>query len=292
MGLVIGMIILSLIISGVILGVIIYLNDENDEKIKKRWSMLGFICMLGVLFGCFTVIGANNVGIIYNQLKGGVQDEIIGEGIKIKSPFEKIYKISTTVEQLDFNDISIQTNDAQFVNAIIQVQVRIDKNNAFEYFKKYQNKSLKDISPILSNTTQKCFESVTTRYNIMELLGENRSEIVEKTQNLVKEELAKDGITVERIILIDTDAGDAVEQAIANEAVAKKNAETAEYNKKKAEIDGDAKVIEAQKQKEANEMKQKTLTDEILTEKFIDKWNGELPDTMMSDDITKVFSIK
>lgn len=292
MGLIIGMIILSIAISGVILGVIICINDENDEKIKKRWSMLGFLCMLGILFGCFTTIKANNVGIIYNQLKGGVQNEIIGEGIKIKSPFEKIYKISTTVEQLDFNDISIQTNDAQFVNSIIQVQVRINKENAFEYFKKYQDKSLKNISSILSNTTQRCFESVTTKYNIMELLGEKRSEIVEKTQNMVKEELSKDGITVERIILIDTDAGDAVEQAIANEAVAKKNAETAEYNKKKAEIDGDAKVIEAQKQKEANEMKQKTLTDEILTEKFIDKWNGELPDTMMSDDITKVFSIK
>lgn len=133
---------------------------------------------------------------------------------------------------------------------------------------------------------------VSTQYNIMEVLGEKRDEIVNKTLEAVKSELIKDGILVERIILVDTDAGDTIEQAIANEASAKKEAETAQYLKEKAELEGDAKVIEAQKEKEANELKQKSLTNEILIEKMLEKWNGQLPTTMLNDDIMSVFNVK
>ena len=37
------------------------------------------------------------------------------------------------------------------------------------------------------------------------------------------------------------------------------------------------KIIEAQGEAEANAAKSSQLTDQILKEKFIDKWNGELP---------------
>lgn len=132
---------------------------------------------------------------------------------------------------------------------------------------------------------------VTTQYNIMEVLGEKRDEIVNKTLEQVQIELAKDGIIIERLILVDTDAGEAIEQAIQKEASAKKEAETAKYLKEKAELEGEAKVIEAQKEKEANELKQKTLTNEILTEKMIEKWNGILPTTMLGQDILSTFNI-
>ena len=159
-----------------------------------------------------------------------------------------------------------------------------------EYFKKYGGKKMHDIQSILSNTTQKQLEKTTTQYNIMEVLGEKRDEIVNKTLEAVKEEFIQDGIVVERIILVDTDAGETIENAIANEASAKKEAETAAYLKEKAELEGEAKVIQAQKEKEANELKQVTLTKEILMEKMIEKWNGQLPTTMLNEDIMSVFN--
>ena len=110
----------------------------------------------------------------------------------------------------------------------------------------------------------------------MEVLGEKRNEIVNKTLTNSKEELIKDGILVDRIVLVDTDAGQDVEQAIKNEAIAKKNAEAAVYKKQQAQTEGEAKVIKAQKTKEANELLNKTLTDEILLQQFIEKWDGKL----------------
>lgn len=286
MGLIITSIILSLISMGAILLLCLY------EEYKKRWCLLGLVWLIIIIFGFFTNIGANEVGIMYNPFRGGVQNEVLGEGFKSKTPFDKVYKISTQVQEFNFENISVQTNDSQYVNAILQIQVRIDREKAFEYFKKYGGKQLNDIQGILSNTTQKQLEMITTQYNIMEVLGEKRDEIVNRTLEAVKEELIEDGILVERIILVDTDAGETIENAISKEASAKKEAETAKYLKEKAELEGEAKIIEAQKEKEANEFKQVTLTQQILTEKMIEKWNGQLPTTMMSDDIMSVFNIK
>lgn len=285
MGLVIISIILSLL---TVVGIFAfcYLNEYN-----KLWCLLGFLWLILIVFGCFTTIGANQVGIMYNAFKGGIQNEVLGEGFKTKTPFDKVYKISTEVQEFTFEEISVQTNDSQFVNAILQLQVRIDKAQAFEYFKKYGGKKLEDIKSILSNTTQKQLEQVTTQYNIMEVLGEKRDEIVNRTLEAVKNELINDGILVERVILVDTDAGDTIETAIQNEASAKKEAETAKYLKEKAELEGEAKVIEAQKEKEANDLKQTSLTNQILMEKMIEKWNGTLPTTMLGDDISSVFNV-
>lgn len=286
---------MGLIIFSVILTIILVLGlgySFTDEEWSLRPRMiLGLVGLLIIIFGCFTNIGANTVGIMYNPFKNGIQNEVLGEGFKAKTPFDKVYKISTEVQEFNFENISVQTNDSQWVNSVIQVQARIDKENAFEYFKKYGGKNLKDIQNILSNTTQKQLEMVTTQYNIMEVLGEKRDEIVNKTLEAVKTELLKDGILVERIILVDTDAGEAIEQAIQKEASAKKEAETAKYLKEKAELEGEAKVIEAQKEKESNELKQISLTKEILLEKMIEKWNGALPTTMLGQDIWSVFNI-
>lgn len=248
---------------------------EETFKVTKK-SFLSIFCMIFVLFGCFTNIGANRVGIVYNPFKNGIQNYTLNQGYKMKSPFTKVYKINTEVNELTFNNISVQTNDSQFVSAIIKAQVQIDSNQAFEYFSKYKDKSLEDISSILSATMQKQLETVTTQYNIMDVLGSKRDEIVNKALTLIQEELIKDGISVLRITLVDTDAGEQIEKAIANEAVAKKEAETAEYKKQKAQLEGEAKVIDAQKNKEANELISKTLTDKLLMEKFIEKWDGKL----------------
>lgn len=279
---------MGLIITGIgLVGVLFFLlglrikgteyGDFTAEwKFGKRqiFSILG---LLVILFGCYTIVPANSVGIKYNPFNGGTQETTLGEGFYGKNPLEKIYVLPTKINEFKFENISIQTKDSQYVNSILQVQARIDNTKANEYFRKYGNKDLVEIQSIIANTIQKEFEKVTTTYNIMEVLGEKRDEIVNKTLIGVKEELIKDGIVVERIVLVDTDAGNDVEQAIKNEAIAKKNAEAAIYKKQQAETEGEAQVIAAQKEKEANELLSKTLTKEILIQEYLNKWDGKLP---------------
>lgn len=258
-------------------------SKEYGWNFSKKQILVIPIAILIMLFGIVTTIGANRVGVLYDPFNGGVQSYLLGEGMKFKSPFSTVYQINTEMSELSFDDISVQTNDSQWVKAKLQIQVKIDKEQAFTYFKNYKDKNFNDISNILKNTTQKQLEAVSTQYNIMNILGDSRNDIVNKTLDNLKVEFAKDGIIIERLVLVDTDAGDTIETAIANEAAAKKNAEAAKYLKEKAQLEGEAQVITAQKTKESNDLVTQSLTGAILTKMYYEKWDGKLPTTMTGD---------
>lgn len=53
----------------------------------------------------------------------------------------------------------------------------------------------------------------------------------------------------------------------------------------KAKIDAEKKKVEAQGEAEANALLQQSLTDQIIAQQFIEKWNGQLPTTMTDSAI-------
>lgn len=264
----------------------------GEFKLRPRMLIGILIGLILIGFQCFIMIPANSVGIMYNPFSGGVQTTTLTEGFKSKSPLSKVYTLSTTIEEMTFENLSVQTADSQWINTQLQIQARIDKTQAFEYFKKYKDSDIEDISSIISNTIKKELESVTTQYNVIDILGEARSEIVIKTLELVQKELLKDGILVERLVIVDTDAGKEIENAIAQEAVAKKNVDTAKYKKEQAELEGQAKIVEAEATAKANKLLEKSLTDEVIAKQFIEKWNGQLPTTFAGEDIMGIFNLK
>lgn len=284
-------------------------RKETDWKFNKR-QLFALVGLLICLFGFYTKIPDNSVGIVYSPFSG-TKTEALSEGFHAKNPFDKVYKISTLTQSMTVKDLTTQTNDAQYLTSQLDIKYKVDATNAYIVFKQYRtldNMSKNMIVP----TTQKVLELVTTQYNIIDILGEKRSEVYTKLDLALAEEFAKYGVEFVSISISDMDAGEALEKAISDEAVAKKAVETAEQNLKKAEIDAKQKSvlaqaeqdaakikaetmkIEAQAQKEANELLNFSLSDLILRRQWIEKWDGKLPmyyggdSTMMigMDDIT------
>lgn len=219
--------------------------------------------------------------------------EALSEGFHTRNPFDKVYKISTLTQSMTVKDLTTQTKDAQYLTSELDIKYRVDTTSAYTVFKQYRtldNMSKNMIIP----TTQKVLELVTTQYNIIDILGEKRSEVYTKLDSALAEEFIKYGVEFVSISITDMDAGEALEKAISDEAVAKKEVETAEQNLKRAEIDAKqqsvqaqaerdaAKIkaetmkIEAQAQKEANELLNFSLSDLILRQQWVEKWDGKL----------------
>ena len=57
----------------------------------------------------------------------------------------------------------------------------------------------------------------------------------------------------------------------------------AEQTKLKAEYEAEAKVVAAQAEADANALLEKSLTDKILQEMYINKWDGKLPEVMTGE---------
>lgn len=251
-----------------------YDSNEYEFKLNKR-QLLAIIPLLAALvMSCITFVSANTVGVKYSAFSGASK-ETLDEGLHFKTPFDKIYEIDTTVQERSVKDVMVQTNDAQFLTMNINVKYQVTTKDAFKVYKGY--KTLDTLNKnIIANYAQQALSEVCTQYNIIDILGDKRNEVIQKSSELLKEKYANEGVTFKSLTVKDMDAGDEIEKAIKDEAVAKKEVETAEQKKQKAQKEAETKLIEAQGEAEANAAKSTQLTDQILKEKIIEKWNGEL----------------
>lgn len=264
--------------------------DGFKLKVRQWFAPLGLILCL---FGCVTSVPANHVGIVYSPF-GGTKDITLSEGVNTKSPFDSVFKISTEVQTEKIEGLTTQTKDAQYVTTILDIKYRVNASNAFLIFKQYR--TLDNMSEnLIMPSTQRVLELVTTKYNVIDILGEKRSAIYSELDKALADEFAKYGVEFVSISIIDMDAGKELEAAITQEAVAKKEVETAEQNLLKTEmeakqksveaqaeqdaarIEAETKLIEAEAEKKANELLDQSLSDDILQKLWIEKWDGKMP---------------
>ena len=275
----------------------LYGRERTEEKLVFKRNKKQFLSLLAlvILIPAFvTRIPANSVGIVYSPFSG-TSNETLTEGFHLKNPFEKVYKINTEVQTKVVSDLTTQTQDAQYVNSILDIKYRVNRSNAYLIFTQFR--TLENMSEnLIVPTTQRVLELITTRYNVMDILGEKRNEVYSTLEAEMAKEFEKYGVEFYSISIADMDAGQSIEDAITKQAVAKQEVETAEQELLKAEteakkesvtaqakqdaakIKAETKLIEAKAEKEANELIEKSLSQEILTQAWIDKWSGNVPE--------------
>ena len=284
------------LILSIVTGLILFIGcgycDEETWKINSKQIFI-LAALLFLLPGIITKVPVNSVGILYSPFNG-ISESTLSEGFHTKNIFDKVYKISTEVQTMRIDNLTTQTKDAQYVTTSLDIKYRIDSSNAYLVFTQFR--TLKNMSEtLITPTTQRILELTTTKYNVMDVLGEKRADIYTELEVALTEEFAKYGVQFYSISLTDMDAGEAIEAAITAEAVAKKAVETAEQELLKAEkeaqqkavmakadqdaakIEAETELIRARAEKEANEMLQQSLTDSILRQLWIEKWNGQVP---------------
>lgn len=273
--------------------------SEETWKICKRqlFSVLGFVFFLPSFLA---IVPANNVGILYSPFSG-VSTETLAEGFHVVNPFTSVYNITTEVQSNTIKDVSTQTMDSQFVTNVFDVKYKVNVDNAYIVFKQF--KTVEGLSDnLIAPTVQRAVENIVTQYNVMDFLGAKRNEIYGKINEALAVELEKFGVTFVSATLVDTDAGDDVEQAIKDEAIAKKAVETAKQELLKVETEAKQKSVQAQADKDAAKIKAETLlinanaeakankivseslTGLIVQNKLVEKWDTHLPTYVGSGD--------
>lgn len=243
---------------------------DNNKKIAK-WIASGAtaVVLLGAGLSSISTVGANSVGIKYNKF-AGVSKDTLSEGVYFKIPFvEKVYTIDTTVQERTDENVSVQTHDSQFVSCMVNVKYRVDPKDASTIFRNYG--TLKNLSQnIVGNYAQNALNEEFSNYNVIELLGEKRNEAVAKAKENLAKKYQNESITLVELSIKDMDAGEAIEKAISDEAVAKKAAETARQKQETARADAETKRIEAQGEADANKILSDSITDELIRMKEVE----------------------
>lgn len=316
-------IIISLVLVGGIIGIIYFLQQKRKRQNKKLYflSFIGVAGMLILLFGIFTKVEANQVGIVYDELNGGIQDETYGEGVHTKSIFEHITQISTANRSASVTTTG-QTNDGQYATFSLSIIYKVDKENAGKFYRITNNTDIP--SEALNTLVKSCLQSSTINYDIFELLSTG----LETARIDFKNDLTKTLMETYYITLVDV-SFDEIDGGTEVEAILSQKAE-AEQKIKVTELEASANLISAENQAQiektladaaaysiriegeangeaanayinkvqaliddlytstSNTLTYKECTDIVLSIIFYDTWDGKLPEVLTNDALSSM----
>lgn len=265
------------IITVLILGVYF---ETGKWKVRPR-MLFGLLWLLLMLFGCFSTIKTGEIGI--KTRFGKIIGSTTNEGIVFKLPFEQIKKINVKVQKYENEEaFSTSTKDLQIVNNIkVAINYQIDGSKAVNLFKTVGTNYN---TTVLEPAIQETIKAVFSKYTAEEIVTK-RSEISLDMNNTLDERVKEYGINSVAVSINNFDFSESYNQAIEKKAVAEQEVETSKNQLEKAKIDAEKKKVEAQGEAEANALLEQSLTDQIIAQQFIEKWNGQLPTTMTGDAI-------
>lgn len=298
-------------------------SKKYIERSKKGYKLipLSLLSFVLILFASFTKVPANSVGIIYDEVHGGVQEKTYSEGFHSKSIFEHITTISTANRSALVKTTG-QTNDGQYATFELSIIYKIKKEDAGKFYKVTNADDIPQDA--LDTIIKSSLQSSTIKFNIFELLStelENaRIDFKEDLSNALYENYY---ITLVDVAFDDLDGGAEVEAILQKSAKAQQEIDIAkleaeanlitannESEVKKILADASAYAIsqEGNAQGEAAsayvnniikmidglyENMQGQLTYEqcsemVLSIVFYDSWDGKLPEVLTSDSLSSM----
>lgn len=314
MGLIIAAIVLALITCPTIYITIKQVNLRSRKEIRMGLKpLLGLLWLVVILFGMFTTVDKNSVGIVFDELHGGIQDKTFGEGLHFKTPFQKVMVIQTSNKTQNIV-VAGQTSDSIYADFMITIVYRIDTNNAGKFFRRTNSGDIDSVQ--LNSVAREILQAVSIQYDIYRILGEDLEVMRQEfAENLTEIMMNRYHITVVSASFDDVDAGDRIEEIIRTKGEALQQIEIERLNKEKAEIQKEILMIEAGAQAEVVRIKAQAEADKIefekmaianmiteyiqafptLTEKevasiilqtiFYETWDGKLPDVVTGDSL-------
>jgi len=252
---------------------------ESTYDVKWKVNAKQLIALIGVVFillGCFATVKTGHTGIVTTF--GQVEDYTFEAGMHFKAPWVKIIQMDNR-NQKGTQELSCFTSDIQEVTVIYTINYQINKQNAQTIYKTI---GVNYYDTVIVPKIQNAVKTVTAQYTA-ENLVESRDELGVKIDEILTETLAEYNIELLSTSVENIDFTDAFTIAVEEKQVAVQK-------KLQAEADAQAKVIAAQGNADSNALLETSITDKILMQQLIEKWDGKYP-TVMSGDANTMFDL-
>ena len=198
-------------------------------------------------------------------------------------------KYSTKVQEVNIDDIAY-SSDAQQMTLNIKFQYQIMPDKIKEITTQYGN--LKTLEARITPTVRDKVKTVLSKHTAMGIIEKREAMSAEAAKAVTDALGTKFFVTVTNVAITDIEFSEQFETAVEEKMIAEQNALKAEYENEakvaKAKADAEAKIVKAQADAEANKLLQNSLTDKILQEKYLEKWNGELPEVVAGEDTSMI----
>ena len=243
----------------------------------KKLVIIGAVVIVAliIIFNCFVVVDAGHTGVVVTM--GSVNEGVLQEGIHAKLPFiQNVIKIDNRIQKLEVNTEAF-SKDLQSVDTVLAINYRVDTAKSYSI---YKNIGADYESVLVTPAVNEVLKAITSQYTAEQSVT-NRTLISDGLVKGLNEKLNDLGLYVTDVNIIDFDFSDAFITAIEEKQIAQQQLLKAETEKQtaitNAQAAAEAAKIKAAGDAEANKKLNESLTDKVIENKKIEKWNGQLP---------------
>ncbi len=177
------------------------------------------------------------------------------------------------------------SSDAQTMDIQMTLQYQIMSDKVIDIARQYG--SLELLQNRIESISIEKTKAVLSAHKAMDIIAD-RAAMSPAVETAIKNAIGDEYfVNVTTVVLTNIDFSDAFESAVEEKMIAEQKQLKAEYENQtkiaQAEADAKAKVVAAEAEAKANELLEKSLTDKILREKYIEKWDGVLPSTVAGE---------
>lgn len=179
--------------------------------------------------------------------------------------------------------IKVFSKDAQGVSLVLAVNYYPDRNKMSHFFSEYERNYLEQIVPPVVHSVVK---EISGKFNAVDMITQ-REKLQNEISDKIQSELAKKFIHVTKVSIVGLDLNRAFTEAVEQKVIAVQEAERAKNVTQRIEEEAKQKIISAEADAKAMEIKSKALKENkgLVEYNAVEKWDGKLPVYMMGNAV-------
>lgn len=265
---------------------------------KKVWKyVIGIGVALVILLVIFSITFVETNHTAVKVAFGQVNEKVLNEGLNFKAPFfESIKKINHKKQTRQFYDKELLTcassEKVKVTINTVTIVYSIDKKQGVYLVKNFDLGNYNDVITI--DIVESATKIATQYFTGEEVTNKKilQPKIIEELQLAVNKRYGENVVEIIDCTVKDIDRDQSYNDAIAakNKLIEDEKAKEIQNRTAIAKAQADRKVkeetalgeanamkIRAQGEKDANELKEKSITNDILAYEWLQKWDGKLP---------------
>ncbi|GAB4025915.1 SPFH domain-containing protein [Spirosoma gilvum] len=271
----------------------------------KKLTLAGILLVIIVILlaNSCTTVDASHEGIKVSKIgsdRGASDIENVTGWIFYNPLTSFIEQYPTFTQTKDFDPFNVSAKGGTLFKIDPTLNYHLVKGQGANVYRKYR-KELPDIeNNILRTIVYNSYRDVANAFSPDSLVN-NRVGFEEQVEAKLRKALSDDGFAFENITsnltppeslqaMIDA-KNTAVQNALRLQNQIAAERATAEIAVTKANGIARARIIEAEAEARANELKQKTLTPLLVQQEWIKKWNGQLPTTQLGSNTSALIQL-
>lgn len=233
------------------------------------------LVIIALTMSACTVIGPGERGARFSM--GELSDKVMLPGTHLWIPyFAGSSKLDMQIHAYQLKTSS-GTKDQQEVSTSTTVNLQLNTEEVLNIVRLFGSDDavIARVLPLV----QESINAVVSKYSAEEILTK-RGALKTDIEALVKDKIVKYGVIVHDVSINDLQYSEEYSQAIERKQIAEQKAKQSEYETQEAVQMAKAAVAKAKGEADANQLKQQSLTPQLIQYEAIQRWNGSLP-TMM-----------